>query len=105
MWVEQLPATIAPEGFQTHQRLVASPAPVLSGPFEADLILSACRLYRSASHWLACRLALRVVHASLVLFEVVLFPSHLLALCSLQPPSQFFEFVYHAKRLAGVEFV
>ena len=41
---EQVPATVAPEGVQAEQRLVAAFAPKLAGAFEAALVLAAGRL-------------------------------------------------------------
>jgi hypothetical protein len=36
---EQMPAVVAPKGFQAHQRFVARPAPELASAFEPALIL------------------------------------------------------------------
>jgi hypothetical protein len=41
MGEEQVPASVAPECFQAHPRLVSGTTPKLARPFESPLVLSA----------------------------------------------------------------
>ena len=74
-----MPATVAPEHFQTEQGFVASLAPKLSRSFEPTLGLPTSGLYRAAADGFACPASGSVIHACLMFVEVGHFFGHRLS--------------------------
>jgi hypothetical protein len=64
-----MPATIAPEHFQTEQGYVASLAPELSPAFELTLGLPTSGFHRAAADGFACPASGSVIHACLMFME------------------------------------
>lgn len=60
---EQMPAVVAAEGFQIHQRFITGLGPALTRAFVAHLILSAGRFHRPAAQGLALLCGRPVVEA------------------------------------------
>ena len=67
---------VAPEGFQTHQRLVAFLTPELARSFEAALGLPTRRFNRPAADGFAASLSGAIVHAFFMFAQVVDLPGH-----------------------------
>ena len=71
MGKEQVPASVAPEHFQTQQGFVAFLAPELSSTFEAALGLSAGRFHRATANRFTRSPSGAIVHARLMFVEVM----------------------------------
>ena len=65
-----MPAVIAPEHFQTEQRLITALAPELARSFEPTLGLSASGFDRAAANRFARPSSRAVIHAGLMFLKV-----------------------------------
>ena len=83
-----MPASVAAECFQAHERFVPGLTPKLPGALEAGLILSASRFHRSAAQWFAALAGRSIVQSITMGLQVVDFLVHLFARGTFQPFSQ-----------------
>src|SRR5690349_10913060 len=67
---QQMPTTVAPEGFQTHQSFVTCATPELARTLEATLILPASRFHCPAALRFTRTLRRRVIHALAMIFKI-----------------------------------
>src|SRR5215207_7496540 len=88
---EDLPASVAPERFQTDEGLVACARPELAGPFETALILSAGGFDGSAAQRFTTFLALPILHPVQVGAKVIDFFLYDLSSVALHPFHQLFQ--------------
>ena len=73
---EEMPAMVAPEGFQTHQCLVACLTPELARSFEAALGLPAGRFNGTAANGFAAPDSGAIVHARFMFVKIIDLPRH-----------------------------
>jgi len=66
-----VPASIAAERFQAHERFVPGLTPELSGALETGLVLSAGRFHRSTAQWFAALAGRSVVQPITMGLQVV----------------------------------
>src|SRR5882724_7192009 len=71
---EEVPAVVAPEGFQTHQGFIPSETPKLAGSFEAALGLTTGGFDRAAANGFARSSSGAIVHALLMFVKIVYLP-------------------------------
>src|ERR1017187_4488414 len=71
-----MPASVAPEGFETRQGFIALPAPELARALEAALGLPAGRFHRPAAAGFTAPLSAPIVHARFVLVKIIHLPRH-----------------------------
>ena len=79
---QQMPASIAPEGFQTKERFVTALTPILAGPFEAALRLATGRFNGSAANRFAPPPSGPIIHPFLVFVKIIDFFLHRISRCA-----------------------
>src|SRR5262245_26585560 len=67
---QQVPAFVAPEGFQTHQAFITRTTPKLARSLEPTLILPTGRFHRAAAHRFARSPRRRVIHPLTMAFQI-----------------------------------
>ncbi len=88
-----MPAVIAPKRFQAHQAFIPHATPELTGPFEPALVLSAGRFHGTAALGLSGPPRGGIVHAPLMVLEVVELFLHRLTFVSAQAFGQLLQVV------------
>ena len=93
---KQMPASIAPEGFQAHEGFVSGLAPKLSGPLEATLILPTSRFNSSAAERLAALFGGLIVQSMAMGLKIFHFPSCIRAALGPQTLGDLLQFSNHS---------
>ena len=73
---QEVPAVVAPEGFQTHQTFITGTTPELAGALEAALLLPAGGFHRAAALRFARAPRRRIVHPLTMAFQIGYFGGH-----------------------------
>src|SRR5712692_10051131 len=100
---EQMPAFVAPEGFQAHQCLISGTTPKLARAFEAALVLPTSRFDGATALWLAGSSGRCIIHPMSMLLEIVHFALHDLTLLVAQPLGQCSQVTQKRRSPAAVE--
>jgi hypothetical protein len=102
---KQVPAAVAPEGFQAHQGFVSGLTSNPSTSLEAALILPTCRFNRSAAQGLAALFGAPIIQSVAMAAKVFQLPLGFNAAPGAQTLGGLFEFRDDFDRSAGFEFL